>query len=239
VGRATVLVLSELGYEVIIPPDQVCCAAPIFLAGYPDEALRNIDRNLAVFGSVDADAIVVDCATCGSALKKGIPELLEDIGLDPSRAVSIAARVKDVSEIVSEDLDRLDLDDPGRHEPVDVTYHDPCHLVRGMGVSAQPRKLLSSLPGIRFVEMKGAGECCGGGGSFQFEHVELSSAVTSKKTGNIRATSARIVATGCPGCRLTIQGNLDRDSDPRVVHTMELLARSLRSGHTPGSRGRR
>jgi glycolate oxidase iron-sulfur subunit len=228
VGRATVEVLTRLGLEVVIPQDQVCCSVPIFLSGARREALPNIEKNLAIFDRDDADAIVVDCATCGSGLKRGIPHLVEDLGLDAERATRVASKVRDVSQIVTELMDRLELENRSVDAPCTVTYHEPCHLVRSMGVSEEPRKVLTSLGDVELIEMEGAAECCGGAGSFQFEHVEISAGVTSRKKEHIRATGARLVATGCPGCTLTLGGNLSEEGDPSVVHTIQLVAERLK-----------
>jgi glycolate oxidase iron-sulfur subunit len=229
VGRATLEVLLRLGMEIIVPREQVCCAAPMFLSGAAKNALPNIFKNLDILDRVDADAVVVDCATCGAALKKGIPELLEDLGLDTEKAKRVAEKVKDISQIVAERVDDLPVQQSSSGEPLTVTYHDPCHLIRGMGVSAEPRKILQSLAdaGLRLVEMEGVGECCGGGGSYQFDNIDLSRDITSAKKDRIRSTGANIVATGCPGCSLTLTGNLSGDNSPEVLHTVELLSRFL------------
>ncbi len=228
VGTAVVDVLTRLGMDVIIPQDQVCCSVPIFLSGGRREALPNVQKNLDILDREKVDAIVVDCATCGGAFRKSIPHLIEDMGLDVDKAHRVAAKVKDISEIVVERLDDLALADPKRDEIVEVTYHDPCHMVRSMGVSKQPRDLLGALSDVRLIEMEGPDECCGGAGSFQFEHVEMSAGVTSRKKEHIRSTGASIVATGCPGCNLTLSGNLYDEGDPAVRHTIELVSERLR-----------
>jgi glycolate oxidase iron-sulfur subunit len=230
VGMAVVLVLTSLGIEVVIPQDQVCCSVPIFLSGARREALPNIEKNLRIFDREDVDAIVVDCATCGGGLKKGIPHLIEDLGLDAERAVRVASKVKDVSEIVAERLENLELSGRAPKKRLGVTYHDPCHMVRTMGISKEPRKILQALDDVQLLEMEGSDQCCGGAGSFQFEHVEMSEAVTARKKANIRSTGAKAVATGCPGCRLTLAGNLYEEDDPLVAHTMQLVADRLRNG---------
>ncbi|MDQ7785264.1 MAG: (Fe-S)-binding protein [Desulfomonilaceae bacterium] len=224
VGDAVVKVLTRLGLEVVIPHDQVCCSVPIFLSGARREAIPNIEKNLSILDRDDVDAIVVDCATCGGGLKKSIPHLTEDLGLDSEKARRVAAKVRDVSEIIAERLEDVEWKTRKSRPRVIVTYHDPCHLVRSMGVSRQPRMLLEALEGVRLVEMVGADQCCGGAGSFQFEHVEISASVTGRKKENIRSTGAAVAATGCPGCRLTLAGNLCRENDPLVVHTIQLLA---------------
>jgi glycolate oxidase iron-sulfur subunit len=228
VGHAAVEVLTRLGVEVVIPQDQVCCSVPIFLSGARREAIPNIMKNLAIFDRDDADAIVVDCATCGGALKKGIPYLMEDLGLDGEKARRVAAKVKDISEIVCERLDDLELIASSPDLSLKVTYHDPCHLSRSMQVSAEPRRILQAMGDITLVEMAEPDQCCGGAGSFQFEHPGISLGVTARKKQNIRDTAAAVVATGCPGCILTLSGNLYEPGDPKVVHTVQLVAERFR-----------
>ncbi len=231
VGIAVVSVLASLGIEVFIPQDQVCCSVPIFLSGARREALPNIQKNLKILDREDVDSIVIDCATCGAGLKEGTPRLMEDLGLDSEKAKRVASKVKDVSEIVAERLQDLELEYPAAKSKMKVTYHDPCHMVRSMGISKQPRQILQAMDDLQLKEMVGSDQCCGGAGSFQFEHVDISAAVTSRKKENIRSTGANIVATGCPGCNLTLRGNLDASDDPIVLHTVQLLADRLRRRH--------
>jgi glycolate oxidase iron-sulfur subunit len=228
VGEAVVKVLTHLGIEVVIPQDQVCCSVPIFLSGARKEALPNVEKNLAIFDRDDADFIVVDCATCGGGLKKAIPHLMEDLGQDPERARRVASKVKDVTEIVAERLEDLPLDTLAVRSALRVTYHDPCHMVRSMKVSSEPRKVLKALNDVELIEMVGSDQCCGGAGSFQFEHVKISAGVTDRKKANIRETAAHVVATGCPGCNLTLSGNLCEKGDPQIRHSIELVAERLR-----------
>ncbi|NTU60603.1 MAG: (Fe-S)-binding protein, partial [Deltaproteobacteria bacterium] len=206
VGHSVLHILRKLGIEVVIPRDQVCCGAPLLLKGGWEQVLPNIAKNLQAFDRDDVDAIVVDCGTCGSALKKAVPELLADLGLDAAQAKRVAAKVKDISEVVVENIDRLPLRRPPYPEELTVTYHDSCHLTRGMGVTAPPRKIFGALEGVRLIEMQGAGECCGGGGAYQFENPKLSGGITGRKVRNIRDTDAQSVVTGCPGCRMTLSG---------------------------------
>lgn len=228
VGQAVVDVLTSLGIEVEIPQDQVCCSVPVFLSGARREALPNVVKNLSILDRDDVDAIVVDCATCGGGFKKAIPHMMEDLGLGAERAERVASKIRDVSEIVSERLDDLELITPAGGEKTRITYHDPCHMVRSMQISKEPRNLIKALDDVDFIEMEGADQCCGGAGAFQFEHVKISAGVTDRKKTNVRATDARIVATGCPGCNLTLSGNLYDNGDPEVRHTIQLVADRLR-----------
>jgi glycolate oxidase iron-sulfur subunit len=222
VGHSVVRVLGRLGVEVVIPKRQTCCGFPICLAGARKPAMKNVRRNLAAFDPGSADAIVTDCATCGAALKKEYVNLLEEAGQDARKAREFGEKILDISEYLA----RFDFEGMLRPVKDRVTYHDPCHLVRTMGVKEEPRSLLRRIPGLEFVEMAGADVCCGGGGTFQMDHPELASGITKNKIQSILDTCAQTVATGCPGCRLQIHGNLENE-EIRVLHPVELLAKAM------------
>ena len=223
VGRSVIEILQKLGVEVMIPKGQMCCGLPIFLVGARKMALKNIRKNLALFNPEEVDAVIVDCATCGAALKKEYTHILEEMGENPEPAKRLGRKVMDISQY----LVRFDLKKVLQPIEARVTYHDPCHLLRSQGVKEEPRSILRGIPGLEFVEMAGADVCCGGGGTFQWEHPDISSGITAKKVNSIKETGAGIVATGCPGCRLQIYGNLN-EKGIEVVHPVEVLAKALR-----------
>ena len=105
-----------------------------------------------------------------------------------------------------------------------VTYHDPCHLKKGLGIYQSPREILRSISDADFVEMDEADACCGFGGIFSLNHYGLASDIGARKAESIRRSSADVVATGCPGCKIHIEDSLNRAGmSVRVVHTIELL----------------
>ena len=173
------------------------------------------------------DAVLVDCATCGAAFKKEYIDLLKRKGLDTTQAEILKGKTQDVMEYVAARIDRLPLPKNYKGKKIRVTYHDPCHLVRAQGISAAPREILKALPQFEYVEMEEANTCCGGGGSFQFDFPGVSKGITEKKIRRIRETGARIVVTGCPGCRTTISGNMDEQDRIAVLHPMQLLDMAL------------
>jgi glycolate oxidase iron-sulfur subunit len=234
IGRAVLDVLPRMGVEVHVPRDQGCCGVPIFLSGARETSLESIRHVLEDFARGDVDAVLVDCATCGVALRKEYSHILrelKDLGEDVDErlvesAELLSSKTRDVMEFIGQHPDWLPevSETDGR---VRVTYHDPCHLLKGQGVGQLPRQVLQRLPNVDFVEMEGANACCGGGGAFQVEHPEISAAITSRKVKNIYATGAQVVATGCPGCRLTIAAHLDNDRQIQVLHPIQLIQMAL------------
>lgn len=242
VGEAVLSVLPRMGVQVITPRNQGCCGVPIFLSGAREESLESIAHVVKTFGSQEVDAVVVDCATCGSAFVREYPHILRELktlGKDVSQeliqaAELLALKTRDVTAFVGDHMSWLP-DLPAQGPLLRVTYHDPCHLLKAQGVGILPRKVLASLPNVEFVEMQGADACCGGGGSFQVEHPDISASITQKKIQSIQATRAMAVATGCPGCRITIGAHLDPGLEIQVLHPIELLDLALRPAGEPGA----
>ena len=112
-----------------------------------------------------------------------------------------------------------------------VTMHDPCHMIRGLKVTEQPRQVLKSIPGLNFVEMKEHDRCCGSGGSFCMSHYELSRQINDRKCQNIEATHADYVCASCPSCRMHITDGIVQNHLPQVAyHPVQLLAEAYRKG---------
>jgi glycolate oxidase iron-sulfur subunit len=126
VNEQTARLLSLAGWDVLVPPGQGCCGALELHAGRL-EAFRARARALAASFDGELDAVVVNAAGCGSAMK----EYAHWVPDDPAVA-ALAARVRDVSEVL------LDADLPLGPLPLTVTYHDPCHLAHGQRIRSQP-----------------------------------------------------------------------------------------------------
>ena len=106
-----------------------------------------------------------------------------------------------------------------------VTYHDSCSGLRELGIQAQPRRLLSSIDGVKLVEMQDPDVCCGFGGTFCVKYPDISNAIVEKKTGNIEACGANTLLAGDLGCLMNMAGKLKRQgSKVEVRHVAELLA---------------
>jgi glycolate oxidase iron-sulfur subunit len=223
-SRATIQLLSALGYKVITPRNQVCCGAPNMLggdlAGLEEAARTNVD----IFGGHEVDFIVTDCGGCGAELKKyGLH--LEG---DPA-AAAFSARVRDISQVLALHADEL----RGKLKPLDlrVTYHDPCHIAHCQGIRREPRDLLKLVPGLEYVELGEADACCGSAGTYNIERPEMSDRILGRKLDNIRASGARVLVTGNPGCLLQLKKGLaDHLPEVKIMHLTEVLAASMDQG---------
>lgn len=231
VNVATAYVLARNGYDVIIPKGQGCCGSLHLHTGARETARRHARALLDAFAAACApgdhvfasfDAILVNAAGCGSAMKH-----YGELFGDDSRANAFSAKVRDVSEFLAERT----LEPPGPL-PATVTYHDACHLLHGQGVFSEPRQLLAQIPGLRLVPLEESHICCGSAGVYNIMQQDMGERLLERKIAHIEATGAHIVATGNSGCALQIAvGIRRRGLNVRVVHPIELLYAAYKGEH--------
>jgi glycolate oxidase iron-sulfur subunit len=235
VNAATARVLAAEGCDVVIPPGQGCCGALSLHTGRAAEAALFAKRAIATFEDAGVDVIVVNSAGCGSAMKE-YAELLKndtDAGQDwPQRAARAAAKVRDLSEFLSELADGSGGTVAVRHPlPVKAVYHEACHLGYAQGIRDQPRDLLRGIPGLDLAEVPDGGTCCGSAGVYNLLQPEAAGELGARKAAAIRATGASLVISANPGCSLQIASALAAPGSaaaPAVVHIAEVLDASFR-----------
>ncbi len=224
VNAATVRVLSENGYEVVVPRDQGCCGSLLVHEGERERGKLLARQTIECFDRAGVDVIAVNAAGCGSVMK----EYWELFQADPAyakRAEAFSKKVRDISELLAEAPLR------GELQPLNLTatYHDAGHLVHGQKIRQEPRRLLKAIPGLRFVELKESDFCCGSAGIYNLLHPDLAQQLLDRKIERIRETGVEVVVSGNPGCSLQIEKGLrERGLQIRVMHPVELLDWSYR-----------
>ena len=205
IGEAVLKVCDHHGVGVFMPHGQACCGIPALSSGDRETFEALVALNMKLFAEADFDVLVTPCATCTSTIKKIWPLMAEDLPATTRFQIkALSAKVKDISAFLIQDLGVTPADVAVSGEPVVVTYHDPCHLKKSLGVSAEPRALIGCNPRYKLQEMEGADSCCGSGGSFTLQHYDLSKRIGKRKRDNIVATGATVAATSCPACMLQI-----------------------------------
>lgn len=220
VAQAMVQVFRRLGIALTCPTDQTCCGQPAFNSGYRQSARVAAKHFIEVFAG--AEHIVCPSGSCVNMVRHHYAVLFQNDSRWLQRAQNLAGRIYEFSEYL---VDVLGVEDPGARFDGKVTYHDSCHLLRGLGVQEQPRKLLSNVLGAELIEMHNSDYCCGFGGAFSVKYPHISNAMVSDKVKNIIDTGADVVV-GCDmGCLMNIQGKLSRmGSSIKVMHIAQILA---------------
>ena len=220
--KATVRLLERLGVSVEFPTEQTCCGQMLTNTGYGRDALPLVRRFVDVFG--EYDAVVAPSGSCVGSVREqhhGIAEHAGDAAL-AGRVTEVAPKVYELSEFL---VDVLGVVDVGAYFPHRVTYHPTCHSLRMLRVGERPLRLLRAVRGIDLIELPGAEECCGFGGTFAVKNADVSIAMGSDKARHVVETGAEVLVAGDNSCLAHIGGILGRQrSGVRRMHLAEILA---------------
>ncbi len=225
VHRATIRVLVENSCEVLAPPAQVCCGALQAHNGDHRTAESLARRNIDEFLADDIDAVIVNSAGCGSAMKE-YAEILSADQKYAEKAQRFSRLVKDIHEF----LVALPFRPPAGYLGLAVTYQDSCHLAHAQRISEAPRAVMRAIPGLLLMEMEHPDRCCGSAGIYSFTQPAMSLQLMENRIAEIERTGASLIATANPGCMAQLEAGLRRRALPaRVIHVIELLDRAYRN----------
>lgn len=219
-NAASVRLLNETGYDVVVPREQQCCGALFAHSGRLSLARDYARRNIRAFATHKLDAIVINAAGCGSTLKEygHLPEKTED----HDAASQFGAKVRDLTEFLTEKGFAGRKFKPWPHR---ATYHDACHLAHAQRITRQPRELVKVVGG-NYVELPEADVCCGSAGTYNLTEPDMAASLQMRKVQNILRTGAKTVVTTNPGCILQIRAGLEKENI-QVMHIADFLAEAL------------
>lgn len=219
---ATVHLLERLGCRVSYPDRQTCCGQIMTNTGYFDEAIPTVRNYVESFD--DYDYIVGPSGSCVGSVRHQHEMLARHAGDEPlaEDAKAVASRSYELSEFL---IDVLGVTDVGAYFPHRVTYHPTCHSIRVAKVGDRPLRLLRAVGGIELLDLPGAEQCCGFGGTFSIKNPDVSIAMATDKARNVTSTGAEYLVAGDQACLMNIGGVLHRDHEPvRTIHLAEILA---------------
>lgn len=222
VGKATVAVLERLGVDVHFPAAQTCCGQAHINTGYQRDALPLVRGFVDTFEPFDA--VVAPSGSCVGSVRHQHAMVARRCGDETlaRRAEDVAARTFELSEFI---VDELGVTDVGASYPHTVTYHPTCHSLRALGVGDKPLALLREVHGLELLDLPGAEECCGFGGTFAVKNADTSTAMLADKMSAVLTTGAEVCAASDASCLMHIGGGLSRlRSGVRPVHLAEILA---------------
>ncbi|MFG2116928.1 (Fe-S)-binding protein [Streptomyces sp. NPDC048718] len=222
--KATAVLLSRLGHELVFPPDQTCCGQMHVNTGYQREPVPLVRGFVDQFGDASIDAVVMPSGSCAGSVRHQHEIIAERYG-DPALRSGVArvkAKTYELSELLVDVLGAVDV---GAYFPHRVTYHPTCHSLRMLRVGDKPLRLLRAVDGIDLVELPEADSCCGFGGTFAVKNADTSSAMLADKLTNVCGTGADVCTAGDSSCLMHIGGGLSRiRSGTRTLHLAQILA---------------
>jgi L-lactate dehydrogenase complex protein LldE len=221
VGVATVRLLRRLGVEVEFPSQQTCCGQPFFNSGYHADA-RDLARH-TIRAFEKKQLVVTPSGSCAAMVKNEYLELFHGDLVWHGRAEELSSRTHELSDFL---VNVLGVEEVGARFEGKATYHMACHL-RGLGLYAEPERLLRRVRGLELVPLERCDECCGFGGSFSVRYPGISGAMVQDKAAHIEKTGADTVVATDAGCLMNIAGCLRRrGSKVRALHLAQVLEKT-------------
>ena len=219
VGFAAVKLLEQAGCDVDVP-EQTCCGQPAYNGGDAKDAVALAKQAIAAFETYDF--VVVPSGSCAGMIRVHYPKLLQDDTAWSARAENLAAKTHELFSFL---VNVRGLADVAAQCEGRVAYHDSCSSLREMGISSEPRSLLSSMKGLRLCEISEPQTCCGFGGFFSVKYPEISARMADDKIADAKATGAEMLVGGDLGCLMHLAGRMARRGEKIAVrHAAELLA---------------
>jgi Fe-S oxidoreductase len=190
------------------------------MIGQTDKAKEVATTNVELFQNEGIEQIITSCAGCYRTLKETYPNKYElDHGIEILHLPEFLLEKVNNSEIQFNDLN------------MKITYHDPCHIGRHMGIFEPPREVLKTIPGIEIIEMtrnKQNSWCCGSGGGVRSEFKDLSSFAANERIEEAKETNAEAIVSCCPFCLNQFKANIKND-EIKTFDLSELINKAIKS----------
>jgi heterodisulfide reductase subunit D len=214
IALAEILDVSGVDFT-LLGEEEWCCGFPLLGAGSKDMLQAFVDHNVEAVKAKGAKKAIFACPSCYQMWREHYPG---DIEIEHATQLLMdLVRAKRV---------------PLKELTMTVTYHDPCDLGRGARVFDEPRDVIRSIPGLKFVELPRNREncqCCGGGGNLEMIDAKLSTDIAKKKIEEVLSTGADAVVTSCQQCVRTMTTYVKRNKVPiEVMDITELVNRALK-----------
>ncbi|MDR3205720.1 MAG: 4Fe-4S dicluster domain-containing protein [Candidatus Methanoplasma sp.] len=202
--------ISSLGTE------EWCCSSPLLRTGTHDSSLECAETIVEKADGMGAKDMVMTCSGCYKTISSDFGKFYARVGQNVYHFSQYAEMLINARKL------------PLNHEfKAKVTYHDPCHMGRHMGVFDPPRNVLKKIKGIELVEMERTREnsgCCGAGGGYKSQYNDFAVNVAVDRVREAEATGADIIVTCCPFCVTNLsQGAKKIGSKIKVMDLSEVL----------------
>jgi len=197
VAKNTVRILQRAGVDfTILGSEEYCCGSPFLRTGQEETAKALIKHNIMEIKKRKIKTLIFSCAGCMLTFTRDYPAWAKKLHIDYDlKAVHI-----------SQFIDRLIRKGEIKLvKPINetVTYHDPCHIGRHLGIYEEPRNVLRAIHGLKLVEMEHSREnalCCGGGGGVRSAYKEIADALAKKRLEEAKKSGAKTLVSCCALC---------------------------------------
>ena len=219
-AKATVKILQAAGVDVAyLGTDEWCCGFHPGWDGQPSIEEDMAVHNVETIKAAGAKRVIFACPSCYLSFKEDYPRIVGELPFEVVHIVELLPALIAKKKLKFKTIAKK------------VTYHDPCHLGRQLKVYEEPRKALTSIPGVELVEMprnRRWAWCCGGGGGVTMNAYPDFSLSTAKDRLLEAKGVADTLVTACPLCVDNLSLAKKRDGIKVAIYDMPVfLAEAL------------
>jgi glycolate oxidase iron-sulfur subunit len=222
-------ILKQLQKDVHVCTEQICCGLPALSVGDFHGLKELVLKNVDILDETHPEKIVVLCSSCSLMFKKYYPMVFDGESESVINKIRrFSSKVIDFTMYLREHNDELEniykAKDFKAKEKTIVTYHQPCHLSKGLKAGNVIKEIIEDIENIELVELENPDACCGYGGIFNYKYSDLSLKISDRKVRDILDTKAKIVITSCSGCIMQLkEGLLRHNSKIKVLHISQFI----------------
>lgn len=222
-AKSVVKLLNAVGIEPALMSDERCCGHDLLWSGDKENFLKLAEHNLQAIKNTGAKQVVFSCPECYRTIKEDYAAHFGNLGFDTLH----------ISEIIADKIASGNVLFPTDSREEQVTFQDPCRLGRHLGVYDAPRKLMTSVPGVKLNEMTKKGKkavCCGV--SNWMNCTTYSKQIQVQRLKQAKATGAETLITACPKCEIHLKcamkdPNLGKEINMEIKDVATLAAEAL------------
>jgi heterodisulfide reductase subunit D len=207
--------LEKIGDPVGLFSEKGCCGSSLYDFGFWAELEPLVKAQWKDMKALKSKTFVFLNPHCQEFIRKRYPEILPDYK---------SIKEQHFSQLLAQAFKDGKLKSKKACE-VTVSYHDPCYLGRGLAVYDAPRELLSSLKGVKLVEMERNRQnsfCCGARATGNYM-ADMPEWTARERIKEFKATGADLLVTACPYCKENFRQVLPAKEKDRVKDLFELV----------------
>ena len=218
VALKTASVLHKLGVDFAVLGDQeICCGSVAMRTGDRCTFQAIAEKNVALFRDIGVKTIITSCAGCYRTLKIDYQDVLKDSG------IKVLHTVEFLDKFITENGIQL------KNLGINVTYHDPCHAGRHVGLYEPPRNLLQKIATVTEMKtIKESAKCCGAGGGVKKGFPTLAVEIAKKRIKEAEETGADYIVSICPFCNRNLSDAAkELGSNIKIKDLIELVEEAI------------
>ncbi len=198
IAEAMAEIFDTAGENYAVMGEEWCCGGPLHNLGFVEDFKKFAVHNVKKIRESKCKEVVCSCPTCAYIFKQVYPII----------GCNIKVKVLHSSEYLFSLMKNKKI--KAGYAEREYVYHDPCTLVRMLGIKEEPRKILKNIQGIVLKEAFFSREdtkCCGMGSQLRRTNPDIAEKIAKARVEELK-NEAECIITSCPSCKTAFGDNV-------------------------------